>query len=189
MAATFDIEIKGRTLAFQTTSALFSPVGLDAGTAALLSTIDILPSDKVLDLGCGYGPVGIFAATQTRPDLVHMIDIDPQAVALARANAERNGAIGINTCVSDGFRNFHEKDFDKIISHPPYHVDFAVPKHFIEKGFNRLKIGGSIWMVTKRDLWYRNKLKAIFGGVKVQKIDGYSVFSAERRSPNYANTN
>ena len=58
---------------------------------------------------------------------------------------------------------------------------------FIEKGFNRLKIGGRMVMVTKRRDWYRNKLIAIFGGVKVREIDGYFVFEAERRDLRYAN--
>jgi 16S rRNA (guanine1207-N2)-methyltransferase len=61
-----------------------------------------------------------------------------------------------------------------------------VPKHFIEKGFNRLKIGGKMFMVTKRKDWYFNKLRAVFGGVKVTEIDDYFVFCAEKRSMKYA---
>ncbi|MCX7773218.1 MAG: methyltransferase, partial [Clostridia bacterium] len=57
---------------------------------------------------------------------------------------------------------------------------------FIEKGFNRLAPKGRIVMVTKRDTWYRNKLTAIFGGVKVHEVDGYFVFTAEKRSMTYA---
>ena len=60
-------------------------------------------------------------------------------------------------------------------------------KAFIEKGFNRLKLGGRLMMVTKRRDWYRNKLAAVFGGVKVREIDGYQVFEAERRQLSYAN--
>ena len=60
-------------------------------------------------------------------------------------------------------------------------------KGFIEKGFNRLKLGGRLLMVTKRREWYRNKLVSIFGGVKVRDIDGYCVFEVERRTARYAN--
>jgi 16S rRNA (guanine1207-N2)-methyltransferase len=60
-----------------------------------------------------------------------------------------------------------------------------VAKAFIEKGFNRLKIGGKMVMVTKRKDWYKNKLSSIFGGVRIYEINGYFVFEAERRSKYY----
>ncbi len=72
-------------------------------------------------------------------------------------------------------------------ANPPYQSDFAVARHFIEKGFNRLNIGGSLFMVTRRRAWYENKLRAIFGGCRVTERDGYFVFSAQKRSARYAN--
>ena len=71
-------------------------------------------------------------------------------------------------------------------ANPPYHADFSVPKAFIEKGFNRLQIGGKMVMVTKRKEWYKNKLISIFGGVSITEIDGYYVFISEKRSADYA---
>ena len=59
-------------------------------------------------------------------------------------------------------------------------------KHFIEKGFNRLIVGGKMVMVVKRRTWYENKLKAIFGGCRVTEKYGYFVFVAEKRSMQYA---
>jgi 16S rRNA (guanine1207-N2)-methyltransferase len=88
--------------------------------------------------------------------------------------------------LSDGFRYFFETGFDKILCNPPYQADFAVPKHFIEKGFNRLVVGGTLFMVTKRELWYRNKITSVFGGAKVTEVDGYFVFEATRRTTQYA---
>lgn len=72
------------------------------------------------------------------------------------------------------------------LSNPPYHTDFRVAKHFIEKGFNRLAIGGKMVMVTKRRDWYKRKLIAIFGGVQIREVDGYYVFLSEKRSAVYA---
>lgn len=71
-----------------------------------------------------------------------------------------------------------DNDFTLILSNPPYHTDFSVPKHFIEIGFKKLVLGGKLIMVTKRLDWYKNKLTSIFGGVK---INGYYVFIAEKR--------
>ena len=179
--------INGIPLVFETADSSFSPLHVDKGTLAMLSTIDFSPSDKVLDLGCGYGVVGILAAKLIGEQHVVMSDIHEKSVALSKKNAEMNGVGGVNVVLSDGFGNIQDRDFTLILSNPPYHVDFSVPKHFIEKGFNRLKIGGKMHMVTKRKDWYKNKLIAIFGGVKIDEIDGYFVFCAEKRSTRHAN--
>lgn len=181
-----ELTTNGRELRFQTEPGLFSPKRADAGTLAMLSCITFSADDKVLDLGCGYGLVGIIAAQYIPPAQVYLLDNDAQAVATARANALLNGVPELTIELSDGFSGTRETDFSKIISHPPYHVDFSVPKQFIEKGFNRLRIGGSMWMVTKRLDWYRNKLGAIFGGCRVQEIEGYFVFEATKRRSQYA---
>jgi 16S rRNA (guanine1207-N2)-methyltransferase len=179
------VSIQGQELAFRTTDRLFSPKAADGGTLAMLSLIAFKPDDKVLDLGCGYGLVGVLAARLLPPDQVFMLDNDPAAVEAARDNLTLNGVAGVQPMLSDGFQNFREIGFSKIISNPPYHVDFSVPKHFIEKGFNRLRVGGVMWMVTKRRNWYENKLRAIFGGTRVHEIDGYFIFEAEKRGSRY----
>ena len=77
--------------------------------------------------------------------------------------------------------NIPECDFTLILSNPPYHADFSVAKHFIEAGFRHLAVAGRLVMVTKRLEWYRNKITSVFGGVRVEEIDGYYVFVAEKR--------
>lgn len=178
--------VKGVELRLETAPGLFSPRAVDAGTLAMLSRVEFGPDDKVLDLGCGYGVVGIVAARLGRPERVFLIDKDPVAVEIAAANVEANEAQGASVSLSDGFRDFAETGFDKILCNPPYQADFAVPKHFIEKGFNRLVVGGSLFMVTKRELWYRNKITSVFGGVKVREVDGYFVFEATKKTSQYA---
>jgi 16S rRNA (guanine1207-N2)-methyltransferase len=178
--------IGGVTLRLQTEPGLFSPQHADAGTLAMLSLITFDAQDKILDLGCGYGLVGILAAHHVPPARVVMIDNDARAVVVARSNAEANGVPDVTVELSDGFRGTRENGFTKIISNPPYHADFSVPKHFIEKGFNRLTLGGTMWMVTKRCTWYRNKLGAIFGGCRVHEVDGYYVFEATKLRSTYA---
>lgn len=178
--------IKDIDFVFETQEAVFSPKSIDRGTLAMLSVIEFQETDKVLDLGCGYGAVGILAAKLIGAEKVWMIDIDGDAVRLAKRNTELNGVPGIRVLQSDGFRNLDEKDFSLILSNPPYHVDFSVPKRFIEKGFNRLTVGGRMVMVTKRKEWYQNKLTGIFGGVRIWEIDGYYVFMSVKKSGTYA---
>ena len=153
---------------------------------AMLSRVEFQDGWKVLDLGCGYGVIGITAAKFTDPSKVYLTDIEPEAVALSRINASRNGAEGVNILQSDGLDALDETGFDCILSNPPYHTDFSVAKMFIEKGFNRLKPGGRMYMVTKRKEWYKNKFISVFGGVRIYEIDGYYVFEAEKRSKNFA---
>ena len=62
-----------------------------------------------------------------------------------------------------------------------------MPKHFIEKGFNRLVLDGTMYIVTKRKPWYENKLRSIFGGVRVRELDSYFIFEAAKKSFTYAN--
>jgi 16S rRNA (guanine1207-N2)-methyltransferase len=178
--------IGGHELRFETTPSLFSPTGLDAGTAAMLARAELKPGDKVLDLGCGYGPVGIYAAMITDPAAVWLIDADPIAIEYTRRNLRLNAIAGATALVSDGFRELSEAGFTAILCNPPYHADFSVPKVLIEKAFNRLAVGGRLWMVTKRDAWYRNKLTSIFGGVHVYPDAGYFVFGAMKTSTTYA---
>jgi 16S rRNA (guanine1207-N2)-methyltransferase len=117
-----------------------------------------------------------------------MLDIDAEAVELSKKNCLINNIPGVKVIQSKGLSSLDEKGFTIILSNPPYHADFAVPKAFIEKGFNRLSIGGRMYMVTKRKDWYKNKLESIFGGVKLWEIDGYFVFMAIKKTNTYANT-
>ena len=180
-------EIMGHRLELETRPGLFSPEHVDRGTLAMLSVARFDAGMQVLDLGCGCGVVGILAAKICGEENVTLCDIDPIAVETAVANAKRNGVSGVNAVVSDGLNQVDRAGFDMILSNPPYQTDFSVAKSFIEKGFNRLKIGGTLLMVTKRRDWYRNKIKAIFGGVRIHEIDGYFVFEAQKRTSSYAN--
>lgn len=179
--------IQGIDVTFETDPRLFSPKKFDLGTLAMLACVRFAPDDKVLDLGCGYGLVGVVAAKLVGAERVYLIDNDPIAVERAGTNARLNGVAGVRVALSDGFRNFDETGFSQILCNPPYHADFAVPKHFIHKGFNRLKLDGTLWMVTQRHTWYRNKLRSIFGNVREHTIAPYIVFEAVKKSLTYAN--
>jgi len=174
-------QVQGIDLVLHTNEEVFSPGAVDKGTKAMLSFVKFGAEDKVLDLGCGCGIVGILAAKQIGADKVVLCDVSENAVLLSKQNAEANGVGSVTICRSDGLKEISETGFTLILSNPPYHADFAVAKGFIEDGFKKLSVGGKMVMVTKRLDWYRNKLSATFGGVTVKEKDGYYVFLAEKR--------
>jgi len=181
-----EVSLHEVSLVLETEPGLFSPTHLDPGTHFLLSNIEFDHRDKVLDLGCGYGVMGIYIAQRIGADRVYLIDSDPQAIRWTTYNAELNGVSGVRIERSDGFRDFRESGFTQIVCNPPYHTDFSTAKHFIEKGFNRLVVGGNLWMVTHRETWYRNKLTSVFGGVRILRCDGYYLFHAIKKGMHYA---
>lgn len=174
-------QVQGIDLVLQTNEEVFSPTAVDKGTRTMLSFVEFKEEDKVLDLGCGCGVVGIVAAKQIGAEQVVMCDVSENAVQLSKQNAELNGVAAVTIRQSDGLKEISETGFTLILSNPPYHTDFAVAKGFIEDGFKKLTVGGKMIMVTKRLDWYRNKLSSVFGGVTVKEKDGYYVFVAEKR--------
>jgi len=176
-----EANIKGIDLKFHTDEAVFSPKGIDLGTLSMLSQVEFESEDKVLDLGCGYGVVGILASKIIDSENVVMCDISKEAILLTRQNLILNGIENVEVICSNGLDKIEESDFTLILSNPPYHVDFSVPKNFIEKGFQKLTISGKMVMVTKRKDWYKNKLVSVFGGVQIIETNGYFVFIAQKR--------
>lgn len=177
----FEIVIWNNRLKFETEESLFSPEAPDRGTMAMLRNTELRENDKILDLGCGYGLVGISAAKIIGQENVFMVDINERAVEYAKINAAGNGVPGVIVKLGSGLEQIQDKDFTLILSNPPYHTDFSVPKAFIENGFKHLKVGGRMVMVVKRLDWYKNKLTTIFGGVRVVQDDGYYILIAEKR--------
>ncbi len=176
----YEVVIGDVTLCLETAPNLFSPAHADRGTLAMLSLTSFDASDRVLDLGCGVGIVGIYAARCGAT--VMMTDFDSSSIQVATANCVSN-EVNCTVLCSDGFSAIEPgRLFTQILSNPPYHTDFSVAKRFIEGAFRHLEIGGRLLMVTKRLDWYRNKLTAVFGGVRVHEIEGYYVFISEKRS-------
>ena len=173
--------IFGQRIILETGDYYFSPKSIDGGTLFMLSKVQVTKEDKVLDLGCGYGVVGISIGKLIGEEKVIMSDISEEALSLTNANLVRNGLNNVRVVKSNGLKEITDRDFTLILSNPPYHADFSVAKAFIEDGYKRLVLGGKLMMVTKRLTWYRNKITSVFGGVKVFEQEGYYVFIAEKR--------
>jgi 16S rRNA (guanine1207-N2)-methyltransferase len=175
---------------FATAPGLFSPGGLDKGTALMLAHLlaDLrgAPSaearpptaPRLLDLGCGAGPVAVLTARHGAR--VTAVDTSARALRFTRLNAEQNG-VSVRVEPGDGLEQLDGELFDLIATNPPYHADFAVAKQFIEGAHRYLAPGGSLYLVVKRAPWYAEKLRTVFGGFRLIEQGGYSLFIAVRR--------
>src|SRR6266566_4055098 len=99
--ARITVTIRGRPFLFQTDSGVFSREGLDRGTELLLEAIEVGPCESILDLGCGYGVIGIVAAHLSEGGHVILTDVNERAAALARANIAANGIRNAEVRIGD----------------------------------------------------------------------------------------
>ena len=136
------------SLAFSATWGLFSPKGIDAGTHLLLEHLDIQEGDTCLDLGCGYGAIGITLAKSVQTSTVYMVDKDFVAVDYARKNVEQNRLQNCHVLLSNGFSHLPDIQFDLIVSNLPANVGKELLQIFLADAKHYLKPNGRLYVVT-----------------------------------------
>ena len=99
----FSMALRGQNLRFRSTWGLFSPEGIDEGTRLLIEELEISEDATSLDLGCGYGPIGLVMAKLTPKGRVYMVDKNFVAVEYAKKNVELNGLKNCEVYLSNGF--------------------------------------------------------------------------------------
>src|SRR5512144_331811 len=97
------LALRGHEFLFHTEAGVFSRARIDPGTKLMLQHLAIEPADRVLDLGCGYGAVGVVAGKLAAEGQVTLVDINERAVELARRNLDANGVSNGEAVQSDGF--------------------------------------------------------------------------------------
>ncbi|MCX6725927.1 MAG: methyltransferase [Candidatus Shapirobacteria bacterium] len=140
-----------KNLLFKVSQSLFSSHDIDLGTKHLLQTLDsegFNSYKKVLDLGCGYGPIGISLKSFYKPSIVHMVDRDALALDFSKQNAELNGLEGIKLYGSLGYDDISDRDFDLVISNIPAKVGEPVLSHILEDVRFYIKPEGRIAIVV-----------------------------------------
>jgi 16S rRNA (guanine1207-N2)-methyltransferase len=144
-------EHEGRTLTFRVAQDLFSSHDVDVGTRRLLRTLgsaERAPWGRILDLGCGYGPIGLTLKKLHADCIVHMVDRDALALEYARQNAELNGLSGLEIYGSLGYDDVRAADFDLIISNIPGKAGESAIAHFLKDAGHYLRPGGTVAVVV-----------------------------------------
>ncbi|WP_093814554.1 class I SAM-dependent methyltransferase [Streptococcus sp. 45] len=175
------VTLLGQSFTFLTDSGVFSKKMVDYGSQVLLNTLDFEKGKTLLDLGCGYGPLGISLAKAqgVKPT---MVDINNRAIDLAKQNAQKNGV------EADIFQsNIYEKvngTFDYIISNPPIRAGKQVVHTIISESINYLKVGGNLTIVIQKKQGApsaKAKMEEVFGNVEILKRDkGYYILRSEK---------
>ena len=158
------------SLKFKTDNGVFSKDFLDYATKILLEKIDFnsIENGAILDVGCGYGPIGIYAAKVSKNPVV-MLDVNPRALALSRENIVLNG-VDATVLESDCLTSVLDREFSCIITNPPIHAGKEVIYKIFEQSYDRLITNGSLWIVIQQKHGAPSaikKLESIFGIVEI----------------------
>ena len=176
----FEEKLKDRAYIFHATWGLFNPKRVDPGTRLLIDYLQAIPDDRCLDLGCGYGPVGLALGHLCPEGEVQMIDKDFVAVDYANANAERNGLENCRAYLSNAFSNVPaDARFDTIASNLPAKVGNEMLTLIMHDAHARLVPGGKLWVVTISGLkdYVKRNFKEIFGNYRKVKQRGTHLVS------------
>jgi 16S rRNA (guanine1207-N2)-methyltransferase len=176
---------RGELLTFVVDQGVFASHGLDPGTALLIENLVLRRSDRVLDLGCGWGAVGVAAAKAARDGRVTLTEVNRRAARLAQKNLERNGVLNADVRVGPFFEPVAEEQFDVVATNPPYRAGRPHVLRILTEAANRLRPDGRFVLVGKSShgiRFYQDWLESHWPGpVEVlARGSGYRVLEARR---------
>ena len=144
----FTMEFLGETCRFTYDNGVFSKGELDEGTAYLLSALPPL-GGRILDLGCGWGPVGVILGRKYPEAEIVMSDVNERALTLSRKNLAANGVKNASCLSSDGFEHI-EGTFDAIVTNPPIRAGKEKIYAMFDTAMERLNEGGALYLVIRK---------------------------------------
>ncbi len=181
----FSDELCGQKLTFHTTWGIFSPREVDEGSRMLLDFMEIGESDDCLDLGCGYGPIGMTMAKLAPKGHTMLVDKDFVAIDYANKNIALNHIDNAEAILSNGFAALGNRKFDIIASNIPAKVGNEMLYLFLYDALEHLKPGGRFYVVTITGLrqFIKRSFNEVFGNYdKLKQGKTYTVAMAEKAS-------
>lgn len=183
----FDWNIGKDKFFFYTSNSVFSKKGVDFGSMLLIETFLGENKDfkgKILDMGCGYGPIGIITAALTKNTEITMADVNERALEFAAVNSKENKVdTKVKIINSSAYDNIND-NYDVILTNPPVRAGKSVVFSFYEGAYDHLKPGGRLYAVIQKKQGApssKEKIISIFGNCETaEKKSGYFVFRAEK---------
>ena len=174
---------RGKELYFTTDAGVFSRGELDTGTRLLLEALPKQMHGEILDMGCGWGPIGISVKAILPETVVTMADVNLRALSRSRENAKRNG-VTVEVLESDGFSALADRFFDAVITNPPIRAGKQVIYQMFADAREHLKPGGSLFLVIRKLQGAEScirYLKTLYTSVeKLERSGGFWVLEARK---------
>lgn len=167
--------LRGKEYLFRTDAGVFARKHLDPGTKLLIESLDLSGVKAPLDLGCGYGPIGLVMARELPEATVCMSDPNRRAVELALTNAALNGLENLMIREGEYFSPWPEKTFDLIATNPPLRAGKEIILRLFQEAMEHLLPGGTMWTVIRTSQGaksYIREMEKIFGAAEVVEIKG-----------------
>jgi 16S rRNA (guanine1207-N2)-methyltransferase len=177
---TFQVRVAGGpSCRFLSRPGTFSYGRFDNGARALAEVMEVEPGDRVLDLGCGCGTNGVFAAQRAGADgFIAFVDSNVRAIALAEHNARANGVARFQTFASATVTGPDPDSFDVVLANPPYFANSAIGRLFIERSRELLTSQGRFYLVTRQPDEVASFIEHTFGSVEGVINRGYTILIA-----------
>ncbi|MCI1633313.1 MAG: class I SAM-dependent methyltransferase [Liquorilactobacillus nagelii] len=179
------VQLLGTQLNFITDNGVFSKNRIDYGSKVLLQATEkiLFPLQaKILDVGCGYGAIGLTLAKKYPSARIDLIDVNQLALELAKKNAEVNQISNVKIWSSDIYTQVPAQDYQLIITNPPIRAGKKVVHAILTQAFEHLQIGGQLLAVIQKKQGApsaQKKLQTVFGNCQVIMRDkGYFVLQS-----------
>ena len=180
---TIEYVIDGRVITLVSDNGVFSKDKIDEGSLAFLKVlVPLRLSGRILDLGCGYGPIGLTIAMTSPNARVDLADINSRAVALCERNAKKLGLSQRVTCLQSDIYEKIEGPYDSIVVNPPIRAGKVVTYAMYEGAMQNLIDGGSLFIVIRKAQGAESAaryIESIFGNIKLlDRAKGYHIYQA-----------
>ena len=172
-------------LTFVSDNGVFCKDYIDEGSIVLLEVLNKNKlGNKILDVGCGYGTIGITLKKCFPNSEIHMVEINPRAMELAQINAQKNGC-DVTIFESDVYSNVSANNYTDIVTNPPIRAGKQVIYKIFEEAYDHLNIGGCLWVVIRKNHGAQSAKKFIeskFGNCEIlRKEKGYYILKSEKK--------
>jgi len=179
----FNENLRGYEFTFHSTWGIFSPRKIDEGTRLLIKYIEVSGNENCLDLGCGYGAIGLIMAKLASDGKTHLVDKDFIALKFAQKNARVNNVENCRILLSNGFSELKNAHFDIIASNLPANVGKELLYIILSDAKKHLTPRGRIYLVTISGLktFIKRNLLSIFGNYEKVKQGKLHTVSMSRK--------
>ncbi|MFZ8102481.1 class I SAM-dependent methyltransferase [Staphylococcus arlettae] len=179
----FTYSYDNHNLKLTTDTGVFSKGKIDFGSDLLVTTFLKAnppgPTKNIIDVGCGYGPIGLMVAKVAPHHQVTMVDVNQRALALAKRNKQKNHIENVEIVESDGLTQVEDATFDFVLTNPPIRAGKTVVHQILTDASSKLKHEGALYVVIQKKQGMpsaKKKMQEVFENVEVvEKSKGYYI--------------